>query len=378
MLREALIVGSLAVLGGLAMAPSHALEWRHVPSVTTAAATDSNIRLHTMENRRTNQASVAASLDLAALDPGFSFRLSPQVVALRYADDAEADRNNLFTTFDLGLNDARQSWTFGGSYARESTLTSEFEGSGVLDFDIERTQRSLATGYSRALGPANSVGFSFSTTETGYADALSSPFGDYGYRTFQASHTRFMTERSSWRFVGSKSFIDSRPGRPETTSKAIQAVWTRQFSPVLQGDFGVGAFVVGGGGAERQDPSASLTFSVARQWPRWTLRAGGAREVRPELFGFLTREDAVSVEAQRRFRGNLSVAVSVRRARMASALANVFEFERDYAQAGATVSWRATQRLSVNAGLVDRKQDMPFAAPVSGRSGVVSVTFAGG
>ena len=204
MLRRARVIIGLLAAGALALAsvPGYALEWSHVPTVTAGAVADSNLSLSPYEERPADSARVSAALDVAARSPGFTFRLNPEVVALRYADDVEADRNNVFANFGVGLVRPRHDWALGGTYSRESTLTSEFEGSGFLGLDIEQTRREAFTAFNRTLGPRGRLGLSASATRIEYGEQpSSSPFANNGYDTVELTYLRQTATRSSWRYA---------------------------------------------------------------------------------------------------------------------------------------------------------------------------------
>src|SRR5262245_32743382 len=96
-------------------------------------------------------ANLAVQADVTARRPGLALDLASALRAVRYADDAQDDRNDGSADFGLSWTKTRQGVSFGARYEQESTLTSEFESSGVRG-DVERVQRGFDAGYTRALG----------------------------------------------------------------------------------------------------------------------------------------------------------------------------------------------------------------------------------
>jgi hypothetical protein len=366
-----------AVVLVLAGAPARALEWSETRAVTASVTSDENIFLTPGAERRTSHSSVAASLDVSARNPGFTFGVSPSVVALRYGD-AAVDRTNVLTTYRLGLARPRHDWTLGGSYTRESTLTSEFESSGLLDLDVERTYRQAFTAFNRILGPKGRIGLSASASRAGFDAEQSSPFDDYGYNSVQLSYSRQTTTRSSWRFSVGESLFDSTPGGLDSTQKSVQAVWSRRFSPVLDVGIGAGAIAIERVGGRERDQSASYTFSVTRTWPRWVVQAAGGRDVSPQSLGVATLEDSLTVNAQRRLSDRVNIGLAWRGARGASTFLEIFDFDREYEQTSATVDWRITRRLNLNVTVLERAQVSTLLPRGSGYAGSVSVNYRSG
>jgi hypothetical protein len=367
-------VGLLALLAG---APLFAAEWRALPAVTAGTGSDSNIRLAADESRRAASASVAASIDIAARRPGFLFELRPEVRALRYADDVEADRDDGFLTFGVNVNDPHKTFRVGGNYARESTLTSEFYESGLLGVDVERVQRGVDAGFTRVLSPRSTLGVGLAAMEVGYGAAPGSQLGDYGYRSAQLTHRRNTGEHSTWALTASKSLLEPESGGRDTISTSLRADWSRQFSPRLRGSIGFGAFVIDEAEGGVDDQSASVSFALARQWDRWSLSTAGERDVRPDGSGTLVVEEAVTLEGRRRVTEHVELGVSVRGARVSASIADLFDFERRYSQVGANVHWQATRRLNVDASVYERSNDSSFTRRATGLTTVLSITYRG-
>lgn len=363
-------------VGALWVARAHALEWDAVPVVVADASSDSNIRLSAADATRASGASVATALEVAAIRPGFNFSLRPEVRARRYADDAEADRNDAFAAFGVGLDRPTRSIRFGGNYARESTLTSDFEQNGFTGVDAERLQRGLDTRFRRTLSPASNVGIAVQAFDISYGDPLESLLSDYRYRTLELTHGRATGEHSTWAFTASKSFIHDELRDRDSTSTAVQADWLRQLSPRLQLSLGFGAFAVDSQSAESDKPSGSFDFSVVRQGDGWSLSAEGARSVRPDHWGALAVEDSITLQTQRRVAERVSVSFSVRGARLNWA-ADQLEYERSYSQTGVRVQWQASRRLSVDAGLYQRTETTTLSRRADGLASVVSVSYRG-
>ncbi len=368
------LVGSCAAL---ACGASHALEWRSTPAVTVGAGEDSNIWLDPLVDRKASNSSLMASTEILASGPGLSLRVQPEVRALRYAGGADADRNDAFTAFDLTLGRERSTLTFGGDYRRESTLTSEFIDTGLLGLDAERTERSVTAGWNYIVGPRGRATVAASMTAVNYGAGLLSPLVDYDYRVVQLGYQLATSARTTWIFSGTRSTVNG--AFSDTTNTAFQARWLRTFTPTLRGEIGLGTFdaVTTTLLAPQREIGAALNFAATREWARWSLQTAGGRDLRPDGRGALVREDAVTLEAQRRFGPRLSVSLAVRRAQVAATddLANLYD--RDYSQTSVGVDWRMKERWQLHAGLQERMQQLSFAPRASGVGAQVGMTYRG-
>jgi hypothetical protein len=367
-----------AFVGVLTTQASHALEWTYTPAVTMESGGDSNLYLSPFNQLYRSHDALTASAEVAARNPGFQFRFEPEVRALRYAHNREADRNDAFARFDIALNNERRRWSFGGNYARDSTLTSEFENSGLLGLNQEQVQRSFDTSWSRVMSSRGSVNFSAVVANTAYADSAASPLVDYGYRTVQAGYTLNTAPRSSWQFGISRSDLDGTSPGENLTNTALHATWSHVFSGRLHGEFGLSAFDVGATGSNLdRHLTTGMSFALTREWPRWTFRSSGGRDIRPEGRATFAREDAVTLEASRRFRDRLSITTSLRGARFAAAGLLADFFDRRYSQTGVAANWQMTQRWVLSGALFKRAQESAFVPRAEGLLSTLAVSYRG-
>ena len=377
MLRKLRIVALLAfaagATGGL---PARALEWRSAHSLTAQANSDSNLHLSAAAPDNAQYANVSAQADVVARRPGLSFRFAPEVRAVRYAQDAQEDRSDMFATLGLGLDDVRRSASFDANYGRESTLTSEFETSGLRG-DVERVQSGLNAAFSRTLSATRSLAFTVSSVDTDYGSAPVTLYGDYAQQDAQLSH-RVATKHGSWGLVASKSFVEASFGAGDSTTTALSSSWSLRLSPRLQGTFGIGAFVVDSVSAESEDPSASFNLGLTRQWLRWSLSGSAGRDVRPQSGGAVVVEEAVTLTAQWAAGERVSVSIHLRGAETSSAVDRFFEYHRTYSSAGAALNWQFARRLELSASVSERAEASSLTPRASGLVGVVSLTYRGG
>jgi hypothetical protein len=296
---------------------------------------------------------------------------------VRYADNAEIDRDDASVRISLALNNERRVWSIGGDYVRDSTLISEFDNTGLLGFDEQRVERSLNSGWRRVLSERGSISIGASVMDVAYGHVNPSPFVDYTYRAVQAAYTLASGRRSMWQFSVNRGAVDSGAGAGNSTNKQLRIGWSHTFSERLSGQFGVGAFLVDSAGAPSDGARPSVDFGLTRQWHRLALTLAGRRDVRPEGIGGFVREDSVELGVNRVLTERLSINASLHVARVGSASPFAAFLDRDYSQLGATVDWRLARRWRLSASLVDRAQESPLVPRGDGLLTGVTLTYRG-
>jgi hypothetical protein len=365
-----------ALLG--AASAAGAAEWSNAPGVTLGAGHDTNIELSPVDGSAASNAVLTAGTEVLARDEGMQLSFRPEVRAYRYDEDRWADRTDEFMRVDLTRYNARQSWSVGGSYGNESTLTSEFEGTGLVQTDVDRTTSGLNTSWMRRAGERGSYQLSMYASDTDYGDqARFSPLVDYRYGVVQAAYT-LAAGRSSWRVGVSRSALENAARASDSDSTSVTMSWSHEFSELLSGRFGVGYFEVADErGFDSEASGASYEFSVVREWEWWVFDVSGARDLEPEGTGTLVREDSVSVRTLRRLTAHASVGVALRASRLVEPGPFADLLERNYSFANVELDWQFAERWKFYGALGDRAQRLPFQDRASGRTLTLSATYRG-
>ncbi len=358
--------------------PARALEWRQTPQVEAAAGYDGNINLDPTFGRSVGSAALTAQTNVVGRSERLRLHFSPRLRSLQYNDSRELDRTDTYADFGMEVTGERQRWSLGGGYAREGTLTTEFEGSGFVQTGIDRVQRLWNGQWSRAQGERGRYELSASAVSVDYQEALFSPLVDYGYRVFEAAYSLNSSERGSWRFSLSRAEVRAAAVNAETASTELRATWTRALSSVLSASFGIGAFQV-----DQQRPfgarasSGSLDLSLNRRWARWTLDASVRREMRPDGRGALVRQDRMELRSTRRLSSRTAFEASLVAARLAPESRSSFVVGRDYGQAALEIRRRLSQTVAISWSIFGRSQAYQSWPKARGLGGEFAVKYRG-
>ena len=360
-----------------------ALEWRETPEVTVETARDSNIFMQPKGALAVTSTAVTTGASITARDPGFEFHLAPRLSAISYQERPDLDRSNAYADLSVATFDDRQRWSLDRAYARESTLTHEFDGIGIVDVDRERVDTTWSTSWNRMTGARSSYQLLALVKNVDFGHSDNSPYGDYyasyRYNVLQAAYRRVTGERTSWQFSAMQSRLD-RADFGASTTLAVHATWTGQLSEVLQTSFGIGYFDVSSDSplaGVATSSGAALEFSLERAWAFWRLDVNGGRDVRPDGRGFLVRQDDVTARLSRRLTARLDLALSLSEARQETTFSTFLLYDNAYARRGVDLEWRIGRQWRLKGGLYQRSQSAAWLAPSSGMGGTLSATYRG-
>jgi len=311
-----------------------------------------------------------------------SFSFTPRVMATRYDDPAEVDRNDESADFGLVLAGARQTWSFGASYVNEGTLRSDFETIGFSALDVNREQTSANVGWSR---PAEHGSFDagIGATAVDYADVALSPFSNNRSQDLQGGYTRRLNERTSLRFSLAHMRIETDAGHVATVSDDVRVRWSHSFSEVLSASVGAGALkattdVRGGATAETlgtlERTTPAVDFGVNRRWAYWQFSAIGSRTIEPDGRGTVLLDDSVEVSFSRRVGQRLDLGFSVRAGQISTA--GVL-YDHNFSAEGVTLHWAFKRRWALDGLFQERAEKWALRPGVNGFASYLSIAYRG-
>jgi hypothetical protein len=362
------------VAGGSA----RAAEWRYIPTVLVQSSHDDNLALLPADPRSVTTNSVEAAADIAARDTAFEFDFKPRLRTLRFSDNQQVDRTDPFADIDFKLRNERQSWSIGGQYARESTLSSEFENTGFVQTDVDRTQSGWSTGYVRQLGERGTYNFSAADVSVHYDKGFLSPLVDYSYRQIQTGYGRALDARSTLRIDVVAGSLSTEAWSDPVNNATLTASWAHQFSEVMLARVGLGWFAVQRKGDNTPDSGGyALSFAVERAFDEWHLTVQGGRNLQPGGYGTLVREDRVDAHAERRLSERLSLGATLVAGRMLNEDLRLASDDRRYSYATFDVRWHWRPQLTWRFGVNGRRQQYQ-AGPLADSTAVtVSIVYEG-
>jgi hypothetical protein len=369
-------VHASAALALLAAAPCHALEWSYSPGLRLAAGYDTNQHMAYDDPQAVRSTTLNAGAELVGRDEGFSLRFAPRINAIAYDSDEELDRDDIYA--DVGVTTHRDhgNWSLTASHAQDGTLTGETETTELFGRDVDRSQSSLSTSWTRS-GARGAFDIGAAATEVNYDEQnVPTPYVDYTNQSLRAGYSRVTSERSTWRFGVTRFRVDNAIAS-RTLSTDVRLTWSHVFSESLRGNFGLGAFQASVDGRESDaEATPAADFSLTYRWRRWGFSAGGGRELMPEGRGTLQREDSVRLGMTRRLTQRFDIGADWSAVRVAS-IGTPNDFDYDYLQSRVSLQWRFKRRWTLDGAFYGRAQRLSTRPEVTGVVSQVSVSYRG-
>ncbi len=161
---------------------AHAAQWNMKPSVTGYFFYDDNLQLTDQEEVTTGGSFVTAAADFNRKTETSHLGGIIKIDDRRYYDLQSINSTDTFLDLTANKQYERLVYALAANYTRDTTITSELEGTGSIQTVRDRTSYSIQPGFTYKPSEISSITFNYSYQDIDY-DALASEFTDYTYET---------------------------------------------------------------------------------------------------------------------------------------------------------------------------------------------------
>lgn len=233
--------------------PAAAAEWYARNGLSQTVDYDDNIGLSTRKRQRTSAFSETTTVDLnlGGRSPTTQIDVASKLNFTRFPTEDRLDSNDQYLTASAGYTGERAAVALRGRFVRDTTRTSDVDGTGL--FILQNTRRqlwSVGPEFAYRLTPRDQIKTSALYTDIGYP---SGNIRDYTQTTGRVGWTRALSERTQFLADASISRINSNSrGAQNSYIFGLLAGLRHVFSPQLE------ATVVAGPSLARTDFRANV------------------------------------------------------------------------------------------------------------------------
>jgi hypothetical protein len=219
--------------------------------------------------------------------------LSPRLVARNYAGEYELDSRDAFVDGAVWRQTERSRYEASASYARESTLTSEFAETGTVDVNVPRETMRLQGAITHGWTERVSVNGRLAYDDVRYDGGLRSGLFDYEYRSAAGYAQYAFTERTSVNLIARFARLDvpltGGWSREQSVGLGVDHAWNERWRMSLAAGPSYSEFRFG-----ESNVGGSYRATLGGQWERASIEVGAERLLSPNAGqGRLQTRDAL-------------------------------------------------------------------------------------
>jgi hypothetical protein len=367
------------VLAVAIAAPALRAEWAVSPALTMEADWQENPRMQQHGNEE-QVAGMAVVFDTAftrktALG-GLSIR--PRVDASSYPDAEDLESTNTFLDLSVNRKGERSGWSLDTGLARDTTLATELETTGIVDTNRRQRRATLASAFHRNLSHRASIGGEIGGQEIDYVDTQNTDLVDYSYLSaavvgnFSASEsTRFSATLRTNEFEAPDIAVRQR-------DYSLVAGVERIVSPNWSFGVNFGPSLVETESGD-SDSGVLLGFDVTASGQRFGTKLSMLRSPLPTGRGVITSRDRLILSVSRALNERAAIVAAVQAIETEDVVyeANVAPEKRTYQRAELRFEHRVGRHWSASYAAVWANQTYQSANSAEQEQAVVSVTWHG-
>jgi hypothetical protein len=294
----------------------------------------------------------------------------------RYSGDEALDTEDVFLAFLSSYRAERNILGLNIDATRDSTLLSELSETGVVQARRQRNRLVINPSWSRSLTEKTLVKVDYSDSVVNYEDTSGTGLIDYRDQTVTATLQHSLSKRTVLNLAAYYDRFETDPENTEAKVYGIQAGVNHQFSETLGGELTLGVYQTESTIASqalvctgpvlfgicfgqvtrvtlgREESSSGYTVSAGLEKRSETSVVSGrlSRDIKPTGVGSLVETDTLSVTWAKDLSPThkASVVASTYRSRYIGD--TVTSSDSRYYTIGPTLSWRMTERWTLDAG----------------------------
>lgn len=359
--------------------PADAREWYVESSAGLTATYDDNIQL-TVDDEPVESETEALAREPLRNTSGFipefetTIGTASQVTDVsvnlgvdfsRYSEN-ELDSDNGFALFDLTKTTERSNFGLTGGVERNSTLTTEFEESGLLQTNQRREEVSITPSWSRQLNESMTLDIEIDHSDVSFdSDNDEAPF-DFEDNSIGAALTRILNERTDVYGTVNLTQFDSPDNNDNKSDDASLSIGvTRQLSEILTGDVSVGSQnsdaeqTIDGERISSSNSGAIYSANLGWNFPLYSISFGVSRSLSSTALGTRSEQTSWDIGFSRELSQSLSVNLTGTFSEDEFFTAeDTTTPNRSYYTIEPGLSWNITSNWELEASYVYRKQEI--------------------
>lgn len=358
----------------------HALaSWSVAGNSRVSSGYDDNLRFTLTNPVSTASTSAVLGAQIAKRSDRYSVDISPRATISRYSDYSLFDRTDRFLGVRAAVLGERHRNDFALNATRDTTLTSEYGLTGIVDVNLPHEATDMSVGHT--LYHTERLVHEFQAFGSGhrYRDTELTGLRDYDYVGARYNATFLLNERIRLFLEASASELDvDGAGAFSSDNVALMTGVTTSLAErwTVSASYGP---------SRRHTPFAEVTgavYAFSADWQveraQWGLTI--RRDLSPTSRGLLNERETARLSFDRSMTERLSVVTSAVWTRSRDVLPRFdFEFnEFRFADVNAELRWAISETWSVSGSIAAARQNyVDWGSPAERKRVVVSVNWAG-
>lgn len=343
--------------------PSYSTEVSVDNIITSEIEVSDNKFLRTEDEISSTGVIVTSRNNLKARTPRQETNLVGTLRFSRYDQDEGIDRDDQIFSFNTNRKNERSSYGIRTRFTRDSTLTSELEGTGRVQNNRRREKINVSPNLNLITSKNSQLQFLTNHTSVRYPSNDSFSQSAYDNDYYSISYSSVINPKSRYTINVFTSKFDSIDIDSETKTDGINIGFDHAFSPTLSTSFSAGyqdsyfKFRNFFGTTRGSDDGYLLDFTAYKTFQTTTYTLGLSRSLLPSSSGTVYQQDNISIGAVKALKEYVDLSINARWLSNESINQEFTGDDRDYLNTSAQLKWKLNPNISLKASYVYKWQE---------------------
>lgn len=365
------------------MNKSMAAPWEWESRVQSSAEYNNNPLLSVTDKKGVTGIGLDGEVTLRRADPTLNIEFAPRLRRHQYEGGGQLDSTEQFIELLVDKLYSRSAVSLNSYYNRDTTLTGEFESTGIVQVNKRRETYAVSPSFSYEMSPYLLFQLNPSYTQVQYTDATNTGLYDYTYKTVALSLVREITPKDRLSGSVSNSILDAQSIGMQTDNLGMQLTYNHELSEVTRLNVGAGWRAttnwrdLGYTTEEQSDDGWLFDLGYEQEMRRSVINLSFSRRVQPSGLGRLQQEEMVKLSLRHSIDTLLSSNLLIQWARLGELGTGTTSraLERDYLLTEFSLNRALTPEMSIGGSYRYYWQKQSGSSSVSADADVVYLTL---
>ena len=334
-------------------------EWTAEPAMRFELQYHDNPRLTNQRHNGEMSAVASPNLKMGVKTPQSALKGDARLNIVRYSEEHDFDSNDLYLDMTSQHKTQRSLWALDAAYDYNTTVTSEFEETGLVQESIRRKFTEIVPSWQSTITEKTILALNYAHTAVDYVDGSSVGLFDYDNQVVSMNIAHQYSQRTKVTATIMASHYDSPGSGAEFDNAAITLGAEWSVAENLQAGLSVGRRDTKSSIRDQiddEDNGLVLSGSFNRASPLTIWTGSLTRTITPSGLGYAVLNDHLLLSFNKKMTQMLRFVVKADAYRYKSLREEISGIDRLYSQFETGLNWRLTRDWSITASYRYRQQ----------------------
>lgn len=350
---------------------ANAAQWRNEPFVSSSLRYDDNVKFVTTDAQSSVGTIVDVGISLVNESEVTKTVFQPRATFSGYSSEGDLNSADQFLDFLTSLNGERSYLSFAVNFARDSSVTSELEDTGIVTAAVRRNYLNVSPRWEYRFSGKSSLQFGYHYRSVGWEDSAVSGLEDNNIDEAWGAYKQRLSEHDDLALKLYQAQFESPESGFDSTTTGAELGFVRRFSEVNRVELGVGGWnadLNSPNGSSESDSGGSISGALVHQDETTTYKLSLSQLVVPSSSGQIRQDRRLNAFYDYKFNPRLHWGLDGLYIQTEKIGSSATDSDRNYFTLRPFLAWEWKPKVTLSGSVRISTQDLVDKDETSGRN----------